>query len=258
MNRPERLMSSYFAEFYEELAAIKQAANSGQLSLYLGGKSTGPDLAGSASARLLGIMAEQKQRVDTQANHVERRSYELARYFMAALADEVLGLNLNWKGRDYWHDFLIERQLFGRAVAGRDFYLLADQVLKSKGRNPIMEDLAAVALMSMQLGFEGQFEGASGKAKRDRYRQRLLHFIGIGKASGSRTQPLFPYAYRNLLAYTDDRRLAPFSRWYIIGAAMLGAYLVVSTLIWVANVQDLKTTLPYEGPFSLFNDTGGD
>jgi type VI secretion system protein ImpK len=257
MNHPDRLMSSCFAEFYQELSIIKQAASRGELVKYLGGKGSGSDLAGSASARLLGLLAEQKQRIDEGANHMESRSYSLARYFMAALADEILGLNLDWKGRDYWREHLIEEQLFGHAVAGRNFYLLADRVLHSRGHNPIMEDLAAVALMSIQLGFQGQYKGASGKEKRDRYRQRLIHFIGVGKEQGGRLRPIFAKAYQNLLASVDESRLAPFSRWYFIGVVMLAAYLLLSTAVWIFSIQNLNSILPYQGMFDFFTNWDG-
>lgn len=253
--RTERLMSTCFAEFYEELARIKQAVAGGRLASYLGGKNSGPDLAASTGARLLALLAAQEQRISASANHMERKAYGLARYFMAALADEILGVNLKWEGADYWNDHLIERALFQRAVAGRDFYLLADRVLHSRGHNPVMEDLAAVALMSMQLGFQGQYRGKAGDAARERYRKKLLHFIGVGSdinSAGGASKPMFPSAYNGLIAETTENRLAPFSRWYLIGAGVLLVYLILSTGVWVYNVRDLTTVLPYQGVFEVF------
>lgn len=244
------MLSSCFTEFYEEVARIKQAVAGGRLASYLGGKNTGPDLAASTSARLLALLADQEQRISAEANHVERKSYDVARYFMAALADEVLGLNLSWEGRDYWQDHLIERKLFGRSVAGRDFYVLADRILHSRGHQPISEDLAAVALIAIQLGFQGQYRGQSQVEQRNRYRQRLLHFIGTG--GRGKTNPIFAKAHQGLITQPGEHRLAPFSRWYLIGAALLSLYLVASTLVWVVNVRDLTHVLPYQGMFKAF------
>ncbi|MCB1735613.1 MAG: DotU family type IV/VI secretion system protein [Gammaproteobacteria bacterium] len=253
--RTERLMSSCFAEFYEELARIKQAVAGGRLASYLGGKNSGPDLAASTGARLLALLATQEQRVGASANHMELKAYGLARYFMAALADEILGVNLNWEGSDYWNDHLIERALFQRAVAGRDFYLLADRVLHSRGNNPVMADLAAVALMCMQLGFQGQYRGKTGAEARERYRKKLLHFIGVGAdvhSAGGNSKPLFPSAYAGLISETTESRLAPFSRWYLLGLGVVFMYLILSTGVWVYNIRDLTSVVPYQGVFDLF------
>lgn len=253
--RTERLMSTCFAEFYEELARIKQAIAGGRLASYLGGENSARDLAASTGARLLALLADQDQRVSAEANHMERKAYGLARYFMAALADEILAVNLHWDGADHWHEHLIERALFQRAVAGRDFYLLCDRVLHSRGRNPVMEDLAAVALMCLQLGFQGQYRGTSGEEARERYRKKLLHFIGVSRRieqTGGNPQPLFGAAYQGLLSEQHENRLAPFSRWYWIGAAMLFVYLILSTGVWVDNIRDLTQVLPYQGVFDLF------
>jgi type VI secretion system protein ImpK len=248
-------MSACFAEFYEELARIKQAIANGCLAAYLGGMSTGPELAAGTSARLLALLAAQAQRIDAEANDMERRSYGLARYFMAALADEVLGLNLAWEGREYWHEHLIERRLFGRSVAGRDFYVLADRILHSRGHNPIMEDLASVALIAMQLGFQGQYRDQSQTEKGDRYRQRLLHFVGAGSAT---TKPIFATAYQGLITQPAEHRLAPLSRWNRIGAWLFGLYLIASTLVWMVYIGKLTPVLPHQSTFHAFTPSGRD
>jgi len=254
----ERLMSTCFAEFYEELARIKQAALLGRLSGYLGGMNTsktgGADLAASVSSRLRALLADQHKRVQDEANHLERSSYGLARYFMVALADEVLGVRLPWDGMEYWQDQLLERALFGRSVAGRDFYLVTDRVLESRGQSKIMQDLAAVALMCLQLGFEGQLCGPAASEQRDRYRARLLNFIGCATRVGrlrTDAKPLFENAYQGLTSESSDQRLAPFGRWYVIAAALIAAYLLVSTTIWLATVANITEVLPATSTASL-------
>jgi type VI secretion system protein ImpK len=250
----ERLLSTAFAEFYEELVRIKRAAADGRLAAYLGSVGTAADLAANVSARLRGLLAEQAKRIQDEANQIEQSSYRLARYLMAALADEVLGLTLSWDGAPHWRENLLERALFGRAVAGRDFYQLTDRILDSRGNSPVMEDLAAVALMCLRLGFEGQLCGVEMQGQRDRYRQRLLRFIGRSRfnAQDPKLQPLFAAAYDSVISESEDRRLAPMRRWYLIAAIVAGVYLIASTAVWFGAVWNLARALPYDGVLEIF------
>ncbi|MGB1109894.1 MAG: DotU family type IV/VI secretion system protein [Gammaproteobacteria bacterium] len=253
MTNHDHLLAACFTEFYQELARIKLAIRDGRLpALLKSSAGNNADLAAATASRLVALLARQDKRMADEANQMERKSYTLARYFMAALADEVLGLNLKWAGREHWDDVLIERKLFGRSVAGRDFYQLCDRVLGSRGRNNLMEDLAGIALLCLQLGFQGQYRGDSGKAQRERYRKRLLDYIGINHDDPSDARTLFDAAYQGLVATPGDNRLAPATRWYRIGGAMLAVYLLLSTLVWVHGVRQLAPELPYQGVFSTF------
>ena len=243
MDKSEGLLSRCFAEFYEELARIKVAAAQGRLPSYLGGASAPADIAAATATRLLALLAEQQKRVHTRANQTERQSYALARYFMAALADEVLALSLDWEGRDHWQHYLLERRLFGRSIAGSQFYAQTDKVLDTRGNDPLMADLASVALMALQLGFQGQYWGDAGLPQRTRYRKRLQQFIGAGGQT-SLARPVFSVAYRGLISEARERRLAPFSRWYPVAAGIAVVYLVLSSVVWIRHMQDLRAVVP--------------
>ena len=243
MDKSEGLLSRCFAEFYEELARIKVAAAQGRLPSYLGGASAPADIAASTATRLLALLAEQQKRVHARANQTERQSYALARYFMAALADEVLGLSLDWEGRDHWQHYLLERRLFGRSIAGSQFYAQTDKVLNTRGNDPLMADLASVALMALQLGFQGQYWGDAGLPQRNRYRKRLQQFIGTGSQT-SLARPVFSVAYRGLISEAREHRLAPFSRWYPVAAGIAVVYLVLSSAVWIRHMQDLRAVVP--------------
>ena len=246
MDKSEGLLSRCFAEFYEELARIKVAAVQGRLPSYLGGGSAPADIAATTATRLLALLAEQQKRVHARANQAERQSYALARYFMAALADEVLGLTLDWEGLDHWQHYLLERRLFGRSIAGNQFYVQTDKVLNARGNDPLMTDLASVALMALQLGFQGQYWGDAGLPRRNRYRKRLQQFIGAGNRT-SLARPVFSVAYRGLISETREQRLAPFSRWYPVAAGIAALYLVVSSIVWIRHMQDLRAVIPIGG-----------
>ena len=243
MDSPEGLLSRCFAEFYEELANIKVASAQGRLPSYLEGPNTPADIAAATATKLRALLAEQEKRVHAKANQTERQSYALARYFMAALADEVLGLTLDWEGGEHWQHHLLERHLFGRSIAGSQFYAQTDKVLNARGNDPLMTDLASVALMALQLGFQGQYWGEEGLAHRNRYRERLQQFIGAGGHT-SLARPVFSAAYRGLISESKEQRLAPFSRWYYMAGGVAFLYLILSSAVWVDHMQDLRAVVP--------------
>lgn len=230
-----------FAEFYEEVARLKLAIRDGRLALYLAaGRTAAPenanDLAAMTSQRLKQRLQEQGRIMRRIGTAAEINAYRVAQYVMAALADEVFILDTQWSGRDAWELYLLERGLFGTDSAGRRFFDYLEQLLKSRSRTPLTEDLAAVFLIALQLGFKGQYRGGHGAPVLESYREKLIQFIGAGHAS-LLERPGFPQAYQYRISETRDARLAPLSRWYRIGAVGAAVYVAVSTLVWVAVVN---------------------
>ena len=250
----QRLLLSYFADFYEEVARIKLAIRDGALAAYLAGElaatngdaarpddettegvaaaaDNGVDLAAGVSQRLAGRLREQGRRVRECANEEEQRLYRFAQYAMAAHADELFLLELEWPGRDHWHERLLERQLFRTATSGRDFFIYCDRILAARGNPPLMEDLAAVYLTAIQLGFKGQYRGRPQLAE---YRRRLLRFIGCAEDQPSEGRA-FTQAYTHLVSEAEGTRLRPLSRWYRWAVAGGLLYLVLSSGLWLLS-----------------------
>ena len=250
-----RLLLAQFADFYEEVARIKLAIHEGTLGAYLAGDrepaaaasvaegdgeagddgertraplSNGVDLAAAVSQRLATRLREQGRRVREGATDEEARLYRFAQYAMAAHADELFVLELQWPGREHWHDALLERALFRTATSGRDFFVYCDRILAARGHNPLLEDLAAVFLTAIQLGFKGQYRGRPQLAE---YRRRLLRFIGRERGIDGNARA-FPQAYRHLVSETEEPRLRPLSRWYQWAAAGGVIYLLFSSALW--------------------------
>lgn len=229
-----------YADFYEEVARIKLAIREGNLPLYLAGNSEQPqtngiDQAAMISQRLKSRMLDQLKRVRQSGTKAEIEAYRMALYVMAAQADELFILGISWDGKDAWQEYLLERSLFGSATAGRDFFRILARLLKSRGRDPLREELATVFLMALQLGFQGQYRGALGKVTLARYRARLKRFIGRGGNEG--LQKAFPQAYQFPLNAPRGERIAPLSRWYTIAMRAFMFYLVLSTIIWLVIVD---------------------
>ena len=76
-------------------------------------------------------------------------------YLMAAFADESFICLLDWPGKDYWAEHLMELRLFHSQIAGQEIFHRIDTLLARQDFGT--EELAAVYLMVLALGFKGQY-----------------------------------------------------------------------------------------------------
>jgi type VI secretion system protein ImpK len=174
------LLLASFAAFYEELASIKRGQHEGVLARYLAPDETAvplsdAELAARAGARLLQQLREQHLAFQRKASVQQIKMHHTALYVMAALADEILLLELNWPGAEHWLPVLLERQLFSTSHSGVVFFELADKLIRSAGSDPLHADLASnsVFLLALRLGFKGQYRTAAGELRLNHYRQQL-------------------------------------------------------------------------------------
>lgn len=238
---------SCFAEFYEQVAEIKLAIHEGRLPVLLRvGDQPAPDNAADIAVMLSGQLASVLHR---QANRVAReyptgavKAYRIAAYAMAALADEIFLLEMDWVGREAWLDVLLEYKFFKSRTAGRQFFRITQSLLDLTVRNELHVDLAAVLLMVLQLGFKGEYRGASGEQTLHVLRGRLFSLLQQDGAA-DQIRKAFPQAYQNLSASTEPARLAPLTPWYIAGAVVLVLYLCVSTAAWWRLTQPFMAAI---------------
>jgi type VI secretion system protein ImpK len=168
------------------------------------------------------------------------RYYHEAQYIMAALADEVF-LTLNWKGRDYWEDHLIESRFFGTHEAGDLFFKRLEEFLAN--RDPVQRDLAEVYLLALGLGFEGKYRGASDHRRLTYYRHELYSFITRRELKFFQEhERVFPEAYIYTLEQGNRKMMQDKRLWY---TAFLAAFLVVlafSHVMWRQGIGDIDRT----------------
>lgn len=240
-------LPALFAEFYDEVARIKLAIAEGRLPLYLGdGKASvsvsGTDMAAMVSQRLKHRLQQQSRYVKDNATEAEIEAYAIAQYAMAGLVDEIFILEVDWSGADAWSDYLLEQGLFATSTAGRNFFTQLDDLLRTRARGPLQDDLAAVFLFALRLGFKGQYRGQHAEAMLQTYRAKLVQFLGAGYASG--VQPRgFAQAYQYTMSEARDERLAPLSRWYRFAALGLAIYLVISSVVWFTAINRFSEAL---------------
>ncbi|MBL8473645.1 MAG: DotU family type IV/VI secretion system protein [Rhodocyclaceae bacterium] len=236
-----------FVGTYEVVAELRQAWREGRLEAALASPGDaepgGPELARRMSARLGMLLEAQAERVRAHGSSEERRLHRLAMYAAAAVIDEIFVLEVDWAGREAWLDVLLEYRLFRSRVAGQRFFDYAERIVLTESQAALRAELAAVFLLSLRLGFRGKYRGASGMARLDELRRRLLAETAPqrlaadpGEAGAPASEALFPQAYQ-FKASGRDRRLAPLRPWLRAGLLALVAYLLLSSAVWLAILQ---------------------
>ncbi|THF63700.1 DotU family type IV/VI secretion system protein [Pseudothauera nasutitermitis] len=248
---PERAESffllSRFAEFFEVLADIKQAIAEGRLAALLAVGDEPPpgepgDLAARLSGRLAGLLHAQWKEVVRNGSAGEVKAHRLALYAMAALADELFVLEIDWAGREAWLGVLLEHKLFRSRNAAVRFFEITDELLKTRNPGALHRDLAAVLVLALQLGFKGRFRGGQGEAMLDDTRERLFRVASRNPAAHPGT-PAFPQALQPLLDGGEGARLAPLAPWYTAAGIAALCYLLVSSAVWLALMEPFRQSV---------------
>ncbi|MBA3774463.1 MAG: DotU family type IV/VI secretion system protein [Ramlibacter sp.] len=236
------LLLGLFADFYEEVARIKQHSLAGTLPDYLADGAHKPatpqEQARAVSARLAGLLLEQNRRMRQHGTQAQLRLHGVASYVMAALADEIFIFELDWAARQAWLSALLEHRLFGSRLAGRRFFEQAEQILATNTREVLQCDLASCFLLAVQLGFKGMNRGAQGAPKLDALRQRLWRFVN-GSSPAEYAPVLFPQAYAHTVVSLRDERIAPIAPWLRAAGWWSAGFLAVSSILWLWLVQPL-------------------
>lgn len=236
-----------FDRFYQEIGDIKQAlmANLPDEAL---GKVIGSqerikdsDQARCISNHLRRLIEDQQKQVTRFGSAADNHAYRTAQYFMAALADELFLIHIDWQGQDDWLDNMLEQVLFGTSLAGDRFFSHVDNLLKNGHQDANNDELAAIALLALRLGFEGIYR-RRGKAILARYRSRLYRLVGSA-SDFNEQQKLFPTAYENPLNPVRQSRLAPLSKWHRISVIAVVIYALVSSILWSSAIAPIAGLL---------------
>jgi type VI secretion system protein ImpK len=236
-----------FARFYREVSRTRHAAAQGRLAACLdaarGKDRSSPEaLAARLRTHLAHALDGLERRWLVHATRDEREAFEIARYAMVALVDDLFIFDVDWPGARVWPRQPLEHAVFGTAIAGRRFYTLLDELIARRAFAAHHEELAAVFLTALHLGFQGQYRGASGQPARARYRERLADLAGAQPLE-VRGLAACPQAYAHTLTQSADQRLAPVARWQRIGGLALAGYLVVTSAAWLLSIARLEGVL---------------
>ncbi|MDR2158391.1 MAG: DotU family type IV/VI secretion system protein, partial [Holosporaceae bacterium] len=77
-------------------------------------------------------------------------------YAMAAVADEIF-LNMDWIGKKYWEENMMEQIYFGSQIAGEEIFNRINDLITDK--EPTALEKAEIYLKALSLGFKGKCRG---------------------------------------------------------------------------------------------------
>lgn len=271
----ERTQNSYpllrqFREFYLEVARLRMKAQAksadGEVSPDPAAKTPlagqVPSSSGSAAAKTAGssvALADDDDGPTLQiwqpmARYLDQKMYEVNLsasaisfdssnelvYIMAAFADETFICLVDWPGKDYWRDHLMELRLFHSQIAGQEIFRRIDRLLAR--RDFVVDELAAIYLMVLALGFKGQH--LRNPELVEVYREKLFdRLLMTNPDLRQDSQRLFPDAYRHTIVDGSPVRLPEPRTWWLAVAGIVTAWLVLSTIAWIALTHSTQQTL---------------
>lgn len=163
-------------------------------------------------------------------------------YLMASLADDIF-LNLEWSGKQFWEQNMLEQRLFNSQIAGEEVFTKIDKLLID--RNFASIDKVECYLKALAFGFEGKFRGGADKQFQiDNYRKNLLEFIEKKDNSmlivGYR---LFQKEYTYTIPTIHRKMLPEASIVNYICAFFVFMFLVITSFIWIYETRDISNLL---------------
>jgi type VI secretion system protein ImpK len=180
--------------------------------------------------RTLTLLDRQVQEATRLGGPAGAEFHQQALYAMAALADETF-VHLDWDGRDYWLNHLLEWRVFHSHAAGDLFFRRIDGLLRREDDSAV--EVATVYLLALALGFRGKYWTPEHQPALDTYRACLFAFIA--RRDPELAQPLqrlFPQAYRNTIQTSAPLKLVTPRRWlWALGIAVF-AWLAVAQYLW--------------------------
>lgn len=164
--------------------------------------------------------------------------YAEAQFVMIALGDEIF-LNLDWPGKKYWENNLLEQHFYDTHSAGQTFFDKLDVLLENK--DPAQIDIAILYLSALALGFQGKYRHFNGEAILASYRKQLFVFINRRNPYLFRKKTyLFPETYAYTLEGGIPKTLPTLRNWYFVFLGLGFTYLLASYSIWYTATADIS------------------
>lgn len=157
--------------------------------------------------------------------------FEEVGYIMAALSDEIF-IGLNWDGREYWKNNLIEQKMFnshnsGEIIFDKIFRVLQDQSIEAA-------ELAIIYFYCLALGFQGAKRSLADVAEQIQVLKAKLYYKIYYKDSKLFREKsfLFPKSYDSLFAEKNILFDNPVKFWKRILFGSIIFYLIVVEALW--------------------------
>lgn len=227
-----------FQDFYTEVIRLKQQAQVGVLAVAVAsGREGTPASVSSPDGNAAVVWNTLVEYLDRQMIEVNRSGSSMLAdvqrellYVMAAVADEVF-VHLQWEGQQYWLSHLLEVRLFRSHIAGERIFRNIQAVLVRQDQ--AAEELAAVYLTVLALGFRGQHWGSDDSAAIDKHRRELLlYLVRSNPRLVDDSKRIFPDAYRYTVQEGVPAQLPIPAIWWLVVACVIAGWLVISAIAW--------------------------
>jgi len=164
-----------------------------------------------------------------------------AQYLFVAMADEVM-INHRWQGADYWRQNCLETKIFQSQVAGERIFSQIDLLLKSN--DLLQREMARIYLLSLALGFQGQFRTKSNLSIIT-YKQELFSFIYQRNPSlmTGHKDYLITDTLNFVFTEAPTKGLPDLRSWSLTALFVLITYLFISYGVWMIISADLHEVL---------------
>jgi type VI secretion system protein ImpK len=235
--------AQHFLEFYSEVSKLKRSVEQQG--------STDPAFAGHAPAsvdsefiiqRLQALLEAQALLVGRRSSDFVAAQFREAQYVMAALADDIFLYGLEWRGRETWRENVLEYRLFKTRYAGERIFDNIEAILRNQDRR--QEELAPIYILALSLGFKGRYRRPEDRSIIEDYANRLFEFVFDHPADMHAPGRRFiPQAYDHTVAGAPPKGGRLRASWPLALAATVGAFLVISQIMWLAMTHDIDRAI---------------
>jgi type VI secretion system protein ImpK len=230
------------SQFYQQVATIKMWIREGKLAsevvaiLKLDNLPSNSEMATAISLLLNQWIAKKRLEYQHTLTGREQVMLDKACFAMVSLADELLIMELDWPGKEHWHQVLLEEQIYQSCSAGVALYNDVDELLADGSYDALERQLAALYLLVLRLGFCGRYR--DDEAQLAQYRKKLFKIVNRGQKD--ETETICSQAYQQQLTSEQEQRLAPLANWYRTMTYGAIVYIASGIVLWYTLTWSLN------------------
>lgn len=186
-----------------------------------------------------------------QAQDANTDNVDLA-YIMAALSDEIL-LNIEWDGKLYWENNMLEQKFFGSQTAGDTIFANIEQLVQGDVANLL--ETGEIYLKLLALGFLGKYRGLQQDIKEfNKVRHRLFDVLErADKSIFFVEHRLFQGEYAHTIPTKRKQLLPDTNNILYICFSFTFLFLVIGSIVWAFETKDLYRILSEISLLALSN-----
>lgn len=184
---------------------------------------------------LCALLKEQSGIAASMGGSIASSCFEEAAYIMAALADEIF-LNLNWAGKIYWRNYLMEQKYFNSHIAGIKFFENLAKFISE--RDSQKSDIGLLYLYVLGLGFKGKYQD---REPLQVWKNKIFQSINHAYPSlYEKKDSLFPQSKQYTCLQKNSHYDNTLKKWGMMGSFALLLYLFVAQVIWHEGTSELQ------------------